>query len=264
MSKTLLANYKVQTFSDAEEADLLEAWFERGDAVAREKLIMSLLPMIIKIVRRYPLKSGIIEYDDLLGVGIIGATTALKGFDRSNGARFAHYAKMFIVAAVNDYVIDNCEFGIGKIATTKQMRRIFWRVRHASKDGKLSRQKILDISKETGVPFDYVNEIHKRIHYQKLSDEDVAESHTDAHCDFTEDLIDQDWFDKSLGMVIKSKSKLDKRRETIIEDLHLIESPKTKTELAKTFGISVERVRQLENDAISFIKEDVSNVTRLL
>ena len=263
MSKTLLSSFRAKTYTAAEEMTLVGEWVLNGNARAREDLILSVIPMIIKIAKRYPLRSGLVEYGDLINVGVMGVSSALKNFDPSKGIRFSAYAKMFIVSAINTFVIDNCDFAIGKIATTKQMRRVFWRVRRESNGGVLPDDKILDIATETGIPFEQIKEIHERICAVKVDVADMQDSESTHQC--TSDIVlEEDWACKTSEAVAQSISKLDERKEKIISELYLTEKPRTKTAIANDLGLSVERVRQLEKQALSFIKEDISNVTRFL
>jgi len=243
--------------TEQEEYDYAEKWRQNEDAEAAKYLVLSHLRLVVSISRNY-LGYGL-PLADIVQEGTIGLMKAVKRFDARRKVRLVTFAMHWIKAEINDFVIKN--WRIIKTVTTKAQRKLFFNLRsQLSGVGNLSEQEANNIAKILEVSREDVIEMNRR-----LTGSDVALI-GDGDSD---ELTPIDWLtdtEHTPEMIIERKasenlqtvgiehalSQLDERSRRIIESRWLVDGDEQLTlhDLAAEFGISSERVRQIENKSL--------------
>ncbi len=251
--------------SREQEKKLALQFRETGDLNAARQLILSHLRLVVSIAKNH-MGYGL-PFADLIQEGNIGLMKAVKRYDPEKGVRLVSFAIHWIKAEINEYVIRN--WRLLKIATTKAQRKLFFNLRSLKKDGKnLQPKEVKQIAKSLGVkPHDVLN-MEKRFSEQ--------ESSIDARYDDDEGLSnefnqlcnpkDEPYYileKKQLGITRKAHllsalQSLSPRSRRIITARWLREEkPLTLQALSKELGISAERVRQIETQALEELKNHI-------
>jgi len=258
----------IPVLSEEEERESAEAYRERGDADAGKKLIMSHLRLSVATARKY--KNYGLPEEDLIQEGNIGLFKALKRYDPDRGARFATFALYWVRAEIQDFVIRN--WRILKVATTKAQRKLFFNLRRKLQEcageriTKADTQKIAD---DLEVRPEDVDVMRARmsapdIPFEEADDGDDDErAYSPAHylVDKSESVESQvvgehDRKDRS-QLLHEAISKLDERSRDVIMSRWLGEDSGKSTlhEMADKYGVSAERIRQIEARAMRQIKQ---------
>ena len=225
------------------------------------KLVLAQLRFVVKIARGYDGYG--LQQADLIQEGNIGLMKAVKRFDPKMGVRLVSFAVHWIKSEIHDFIIRN--WRIVKIATTKAQRKLFFNLRRAKKSlNWLNRQEMSDIAEELKVSIREVQEMEMRLHAHDPDihfemNEDSADQkasfplHYLADADSNPALAfeDADHQTRSIENLQEALMKLDARSQDILQKRWLQESGKaTLEDLAQQYGISCERVRQLEKNAM--------------
>ena len=253
-----------------EEYMLAKRWREVGDRDAAHRLIISHLRLVAKIARGY---SGYgLPIADLISEGHVGLMQAVERFEPERGFRFSTYAVWWIKAAIQEYILRS--WSLVKMGTTASHRKLFFNLRKAK-----SRISVLD---EGDMRPDQVKLIAKRLCVTERAVIDMNRrlggdaSLNDA---IREDRDSTEWQDWLVGdspdqeTTLAAKEEFDNRRNAlsvvlgalnararrIFESRRLAEDPMTLAELADEFGVSRERVRQIEARAFEKVREAVKN-----
>lgn len=234
-----------------------------NDLEAAQKLIVSHLRLVAKIARGY-MGYGLPQ-NDLIQEGNIGLMKAVKRFDPDHGVRLVSFAIHWIKAEIHEYVIRN--WRLVKTATTKAQRKLFFNLR-SMKDGlnALSPEEVDHIASKLNVKPEEVMEMEYRLNGQEISldmpvdaDEDDSynplaylEADTPEPSDFLEKEQDERLQSSALSNALES---LDDRSRRILEARWLNEkNNSTLHDLAGEFGVSAERIRQIEQKAMQNVK----------
>ncbi len=252
---------------DVEEERALAVRFrEHGDLEAARKLVLSNLRFVAHIARGY-LGYGL-PLADLIQEGNLGLMKAVRRFDPERGVRLVSFAVHWIRAEIHEYVLRN--WSIVKVATTKAQRKLFFNLRSAKKRlGWFSRQEVESVAEDLGVKPETVLEMEKRLSHQDTSfdlsaDSDEEEFYSPSSFLKSEQLgpeeeAEQDDWNKQASQQLKvALSTLDERSRSIVTRRWLQEPKNTLKELADEYGISAERVRQLEQRAMRNLKTAIS------
>lgn len=257
---------KIPMLSAEEERSLAECYREHGDLEAARQLVMSHLRFVVKVARGY---SGYgLPQADLVQEGSIGLMKAVKRFDPTVGVRLVSFAVHWIRAEIHEYILRNWK--IVKIATTKAQRKLFFNLRSSKKRlAWLNKDEINSVAKELGVKPQEVIEMEKRLSSHDMSF-DNSETDDDAHS-FNpvvyledksqgpeEELETTQLEDIKLEALVESIEQLDKRSKDIVKKRWLSEKKQTLHQLADEYGVSAERIRQLEKSAFSKIAEYIN------
>ncbi len=248
-----------------EEYDLAERWREKEDVEAARFLVLSHLRLVVSIARTY-LGYGL-PLSDIIQEGTIGLMKAVKRFDARRNVRLVTFAIHWIKAEINEFVIKN--WRIVKTVTTKSQRKLFFNLRSKRQDiGNLSDIEAENISNELNVSKKDVVDMNMRLTANDISilpetNETFApidwlkdEEHT------PEQIVERKIQDKLQTDGIETAlQQLDERSREIIKARWLAdpENQQTLQTLAKKFGISAERVRQIEVKAMQKMKEFLTN-----
>ena len=253
--------------SEEEEFRLATRFREEDDLDAARQLVLSHLRLVIAIARGY-LGYGL-PHADLIQDGNIGLMKAVKRFDPSHGVRLVSFAIHWIKAEIHEYVLKN--WRMVKVATTKAQRKLFFNLR-SMKSGteSLSPDQVADIAHQLRVKPEEVVEMETRLTGHDLALESGNDDEdTFAPIAYLEDsrsepthvleARDHDYL-QSDGLQTALAS-IDERSRRIVEARWLSEEPATLHDLAAEYGVSAERIRQIEAKALQKMR---ANLTPLL
>ena len=265
LDQYIQAALSVPLLSAEQERSLAQRLQNEGDLDAARDLVMSHLRFVIRIARGY---SGYgLALGDLVQEGNIGLMKAVKRFDPNAGVRLVSYAVHWVRAEIHEFILRN--WRIVKVATTKAQRKLFFNLRSKKQRlGWLNQQEVNGIAEDLGVKPEVVLEMESRLSGQDIgfdlsAADDDEESHhfapaaylTDASNDPALTVEQNDWNSENNSNLGDALAALDERSRTILEERWLAENKSTLHELADRFGISAERIRQLEKSALGKLKK---------
>ncbi len=250
-----------------EEKRLAEDLYYRNDLEAARQLVMAHLRFVVHIARGY---SGYgLPQADLIQEGNVGLMKAVRKFNPEVGVRLISFAVHWIKSEMHEYIIKNWK--IVKVATTKAQRKLFFNLRSQKKElNWLTDDEIKTISDELGVDEKSVKEMESRLSSTDMSfdppteanDEEASFSPAGFLADETKDPADlierEDSEEYSHELLHKALSALDSRSKEILIDRWLQDQKLTLHELADKYGVSAERIRQIEKTAMEKVKSYIS------
>lgn len=249
----------IAVLSAEREKTLAESLFFHNDLEAARQLVMSHLRFVVHIAKSY---SGYgLPLADLIQEGNIGLMKAVKRFNPEVGVRLVSFAVHWVKAEIHEFILRN--WRIVKVATTKAQRKLFFNLRSAKKRlSWLTNDEANAVAKDLGVDAKVVREMEGRMVGQDTAFDGYADDDSDVACQvpacYLEDrdsdpsslLEDADWSDSSVFRLRNALDQLDERCRDILQKRWLAEEKATLHELADTYGVSAERIRQLEQNAI--------------
>ena len=254
---------RIPMLTPEREHELGVALKTRGDLTAASEMVMSHLRLVVSIARNY---TGYgLPHADLIQEGNIGLMKAVKRFDPDRGVRLVSFAVHWIKAEIHEYILKN--WRIVKVATTKAQRKLFFNLRSMKPNfGTLSPTEVKEVARQLNVKESDVSEMEKRLSGQEISLEpgnDDEESNwvspiaylQDASVDPVERLSVMQRETAATDGMRAALESLYARSRRIIETRWLNEGQeKTLHELANEFGVSAERIRQIEAKAMQKMK----------
>jgi RNA polymerase sigma-32 factor len=244
--------------SEADEVRLARDYREHEDLDAARQLVLSHLRLVVSIARGY-LGYGL-PHADLIQEGNVGLMKAVKRFDPDRGVRLVSFAVHWIRAEIHEYILRN--WRIVKIATTKAQRKLFFNLRSMKKShAALTREETDAMASQLRVKASDVSEMEMRLGGQDLALEPVGDNEEDsygpiAYLSNPDDepgrVLEQEQSERrrSQGLA-RALASLDPRSRRIIEARWLAEGEElTLHDLAAEFGVSAERIRQIESQAM--------------
>lgn len=260
---------RLPMLTQEEEIDLATRLREQNDLAAAQQLILSHLRLVVSIARGY-LGYGL-PHADLIQEGNIGLMKAVKRFDPTQGVRLVSYAMHWIKAEMHEYILKN--WRLVKVATTKAQRKLFFNLR-SHKEGleAMSPKQIDALAKSLDVKREEVIEMEMRLSGHDIAldapsdDEDekfAPISYLKTESEEPTRVIETRQFDRLQSEGLESAlAKLDPRSRHIIEARWLSNddgSGATLHELADEYGVSAERIRQIESAALKKMKGTLSH-----
>jgi RNA polymerase sigma-32 factor len=261
LSAYIQAVGSIPVLSAERERELAEDLHYRDDLEAARQLVMSHLRFVVHIAKSY--KGYGLPQADLIQEGNVGLMKAVKRFDPTKGVRLVSFAVHWIKAEIHEYVLRN--WRIVKVATTKAQRKLFFNLRGAKKQlAWLSNDEANAVAEDLGVDVAEVRRMEGR-----LSSVDVAfdmdtddDSNAVAPVHYLEDnsadparLLEADnWEEDSHNRLSHALSELDERSRDILQSRWLADSKATLHDLADRYGVSAERIRQLEQAAMKKLR----------
>ena len=252
------AVHRIPVLSLDEEQSLARRFRDDADLDAAKQLVMSHLRFVVHVARGY---NGYgLQLSDLIQEGNIGLMKAVKRFDPDQGVRLVSFAVHWIRAEMHEFILRN--WRIVKVATTKAQRKLFFNLRKSKKRlGWMNMEEVREIAKDLGVPEATVLEMESRLSGRDVGFDAPTESDDDAPpapVAYLEDhgadpylqLADADQEEHQLNTLQHAMAKLDDRTRDIIRRRWLVEDKATLQDLADDYGVSAERIRQLEANAM--------------
>ncbi|PSJ44443.1 RNA polymerase sigma factor RpoH [Zobellella endophytica] len=254
----------IPVLSAEEEKSLAERLQNDGDLSAARSLIMSHLRFVVHIAKSY---AGYgLPQADLIQEGNIGLMKAVKRFDPTVGVRLVSFAVHWIKAEIHEYVLRN--WRVVKVATTKAQRKLFFNLRKSKKRlGWFNQQEVNTVAEDLGVSPAEVLEMESRMSAQDQAfdlasdDDDKDTSFSPVHyledksSDVAHQVEEANWEQTANRRLRAALSALDERSQRIIQARWLEEDDKTTLQsLADEYGVSAERIRQLEKTALKKLK----------
>jgi RNA polymerase sigma-32 factor len=260
--------YSIPVLTREEEQELADAYFHEEDLDAARKLVLAHLRFVVHIARSYPGYG--LPLGDLIQEGNVGLMKAVKRFDPDRGVRLVSFAVHWIKAEIHEYILRN--WRIVKIATTKAQRKLFFNLRSSKKGlGWLSPEEAKAIADDLGVEVKNVYEMEGRLAnydlgYDAPADADDEDSYQ-APVYFLEDqsqdpaqlVENQDTESSNTDALERGLDLLDERSRDIVQRRWLDESKATLHELADEYGVSAERIRQIEAAAMKKIRKMIES-----
>jgi RNA polymerase sigma-32 factor len=256
---------RLPMLSQEEEASLARKLRDEGDLASAQKLVMSHLRLVVSIARGY-LGYGL-PHADLIQEGNIGLMKAVKRFDPEQGVRLVSYAMHWIKAEIHEYILRN--WRMVKLATTKAQRKLFFNLRsHKTGLDTMTPEQVDDLASSLNVKREEVIEMETRLSGRDIALDASSDDDDDAKfapisylsADHSEPLkvLEAKQYDRlqSEGLE-QALSALDARARRIVEARWLANddgSGATLHELAEEFGVSAERIRQIEVAAMKKMK----------
>jgi len=260
---------RIPVLTVEEERDLAERLHYDGDVEAARQLVLSHLRFVVHIARSY---SGYgLAQADLIQEGNVGLMKAVKRFNPEYGVRLVSFAVHWIKAEIHEFILRN--WRIVKVATTKAQRKLFFNLRSQKKKlAWLNHDELNAVAEDLGVEPKVVREMEGRLASRDASfdgpmdDDDDAVYQAPAHyledrrADPAVQLENSNWSEDSNGRLMQALSVLDERSQDILRERWLTDSKSTLHELADKYGVSAERIRQLEKNAMKKIKAQMTEV----
>jgi RNA polymerase sigma-32 factor len=251
-----------------EESVLAKRWREHGDADAAHKLVTSHLRLAAKIAVGY--RGYGLPISEVISEGNVGLMQAAKRFDPQKGFRFATYAMWWIKAAIQEYILRT--WSLVKMGTTANQKKLFFNLRKAKskisalEEGDLRPDQVKLIAKRLGVTEQDVVDMNRRLGGDvslnaPIRDDGDSGEWQDWLVDEVSDqetrLVEDEESDNRKKALGEALSVLNERERRIFEARQLADDPMTLEDLAVEFGISRERVRQIEVRAFQKVQRAV-------
>jgi len=253
-----------------EEYMLAKAWREAGDIEAAHRLVTSHLRLVAKIAMGY--RGYGLPVSELISEGNVGMMQAVKRFDPERGFRLATYAMWWIRAAIQEYILHS--WSLVKMGTTAAQKKLFFNLRklkgqmQAIEEGDLAPEQVTKIADTLNVPEADVVSMNRRLAAPDHSLNAPLRIDGDGEwqdwlVDDTETqentLADSEELGKRRELLAVAMEALNERERHILEERRLKETPTTLEELSQEYGISRERVRQIEVRAFEKLQKAIRN-----
>jgi RNA polymerase sigma-32 factor len=240
-----------------EEFILAKRWQEQGDTEAAHRLVTSHLRLVAKIAMGY--RGYGLPLNEIISEGNVGLMQAVKRFDPDRGFRLATYAMWWIRAAIQEYILHS--WSLVKMGTTAAQKKLFFNLRklkgqmQAIDEGDLAPETVQAIAERLDVTETEVIEMNRRLEggdrslnvpLRVDSDTDWQDWLVDEAASQETTLADADEFDHRMSLLHRAMSVLNERERHILTERRLKDEPTTLEELSGEYGISRERVRQIE------------------
>lgn len=246
-----------------EEYNCAERFQNEGDLEAAWRLVLAHLRYVTRVARGY-LGYGL-PLSDLIQEGNVGLMKAVKRFNPKMGVRLVSFAVHWIKAEIHEFVLRN--WRIVKIATTKAQRKLFFNLRQMkSRLGWLSKEEVDAVAKDLGVSSEDVMVMEQRLNAVDASYDSPLDDEEDAFKSPAHYLHDVGYdtaqvIEKEMNnaygheRLVIALEQLDDRSQDILQQRWLAEDKSTLHELASKYGVSAERVRQLEKNAMKKLRQ---------
>jgi RNA polymerase sigma-32 factor len=257
-----------------EEYMLAKRYSEHADTNAAHKLVTSHLRLVAKIAMGY--RGYGLPISEVVSEGNVGLMQAVKKFEPERGFRLATYAMWWIKASIQEYILRS--WSLVKMGTTANQKRLFFNLRkvkgkiQALDDGDLKPDQIAEIATRLNVSEDEVVSMNRRLSGDASLNAPIRASEgesgewqdwlVDDHESQEDMLVEQDELENRRGMLGEALTVLNDRERRIFEARRLSEEPMTLEELSSEFGISRERVRQIEVRAFEKVQDAVKDAAK--
>jgi RNA polymerase sigma-32 factor len=253
-----------------EEFMFAKSWRERGDREAAHKLVTSHLRLVAKIAMGY--RGYGLPISEVISEGNVGLMQAVKRFEPDKGFRLATYAMWWIKASIQEYILRS--WSLVKMGTTANQKKLFFNLRKAKskisalEEGDMRPDQVKLIAKRLGVPEQDVIDMNRRLGGDASLNAPIREDGdagewmdwlVDDTASQESRLVAEEQADNRHRALGDAMSVLNERERRIFEARRLADDPITLEELAEEFGVSRERVRQIEVRAFEKVQKAVRN-----
>jgi len=264
---------KFPMLDPGEEFMLAKRWHEHGDVEAAHKMVTSHLRLVAKIAMGY--RGYGLPLNEIISEGNVGLMQAVKRFDPDRGFRLATYAMWWIRASIQEYILHS--WSLVKMGTTAAQKKLFFNLRklkgklQAIEEGDLSPENVAKIAKELSVSEDDVISMNRRLSSPDHSLNAPLRQDGDGEwMEWLEDesdsqetmLAESEELEMRRGLLAKAMTNLNERERHILNERRLKEDPTTLEDLSQVYGISRERVRQIEVRAFEKLQKAMRNLAR--
>jgi RNA polymerase sigma-32 factor len=259
MEAYISAAFQLPVLTQEEEHELAVRWREKEDLTAARGLILSHLRFVVRIARQYN-GYGLPQHD-LIQEGSVGLMKAVRRFDPDMGVRLVSFAVHWIKAEIHEYILRN--WRIVKIATTKAQRKLFFNLRSSKKRlGWFSQEEVNQVAEDLGVKPETVLQMEARLANSDIafdaSNDDDDDGAPMAPAAYLADMRNEpasqleaaDSANDQQERLYAALEGLDERSRDILQQRWLGEQKATLHELADQYGVSAERIRQIEKAAM--------------
>ena len=271
LSRYLAEIRKFPMLEPEQEYMLARRWREHGDTDAAHQLVTSHLRLVAKIAMGY--RGYGLPVSELIAEGNVGMMQAVKRFDPERGFRLATYAMWWIRAAIQEYILHS--WSLVKMGTTAAQKKLFFNLRRikgriqALEEGDLSPENVAKIATELQVPEQDVVEMNRRLAAPDHSlNAPIRMDGEGEWMDWLEDdnesqetvLADRQEIEKRSALLGRAMKNLNPRERHILTERRLKDEPSTLEDLSHIYGISRERVRQIEVRAFEKLQKSIRNM----
>ena len=270
LSRYLQEIRKFPMLEQNQEYMLAKSWQEHGDTGAAHQLVTSHLRLVAKIAMGY--RGYGLPVSELISEGNVGMMQAVKRFDPERGFRLATYAMWWIRAAIQEYILHS--WSLVKMGTTAAQKKLFFNLRklkgqmQAIDDGDLQPEQVTHIATSLDVPEDDVGQMNRRL---AAPDHSLnAPLRVDGDGEWQDWLVDETENQESIlaeseelrkrrALLNAAMKTLNERERHILRERRLRDDPITLEDLSQEYGISRERVRQIEVRAFEKLQKAIRN-----
>src|SRR5690554_5322223 len=262
LSAYMQAVSRFSVLTAQEEQTLAEDLYYNDSLEAARRLVMAHLRFVVHIARSY---NGYgLPLGDLIQEGNVGLMKAVKRFNPEKGVRLVSFAVHWIKAEIHEYILRN--WRIVRVATTKAQRKLFFNLRSAKKGlAWLNNEEAAAVAQDLGVEVAHVREMEQRLSARDTAfdaPDDDDDNAWQAPVHYLEDrradpalqLEEADWRETSHDRLFEALSDLDERSRDILQQRWLNDDKATLHDLADQYGISAERIRQIEQNAMKKVR----------
>ena len=258
---------KIPVLTLEEERDLARRYRDDGDLEAARRMVLAHLRFVVHVAKGY---TGYgLPLGDLVQEGNIGLMKAVKRFDPEHGVRLVSFAVHWIRAEMHEFILRN--WRIVKVATTKAQRKLFFNLRKSKKRlGWLNYEEVHAVARDLGVKPEVVLEMESRLSGQDIgfdlppnADDEMPYVAPAAYLenkstDPEQTLEAQNWTEHNNTLLYAGLDELDERSKDIVRSRWLQDNKMTLQELANRYGVSAERIRQLEANALRKMRASIT------
>ncbi len=255
-----------------EEYTLGKQWREEGDREAAHRLVTSHLRLVAKIAMGY--RGYGLPISEIISEGNVGLMQAVKRFEPERGFRLATYAMWWIKASIQEFILRS--WSLVKMGTTASQKKLFFNLRkvkgqiQALEEGDLRPDQVSEIATRLGVPEEDVISMNRRLSGDASLNSPVRADSEGEWQDWLVDdsesqettLAESEELQQRVGLLHNAMDKLNDRERRVFEARRLAEDPLTLEDLSQEFGVSRERIRQIEVRAFEKVQKAVRTAAR--
>lgn len=268
LSKYITEIQKFPILSAEQEYEYATKWAKEHDNIAAEKLIGSHLRLVVSVA--YDFKNYGLPVSDLIASGNMGLMQALQKFDPEKGFRFSTYAMFWIKAEIYETILNN--WSIVKIGNSANQKRVFFNLTRAKRalgimDNALSKDQTKQIAEYLSVPENDVERVATRMSARDVSlnsplntdsdSKDILSNMADTHINIEDGIENLEFKRKGYELLKKHLEELPERDREILRARRLSDPAMTLETLSQKYGISRERVRQIEERAFDKLRRAI-------
>lgn len=268
LSKYITEIQKFPILSAEQEYEYATKWVNEHDNIAAEKLVASHLRLVVSVA--YDFKNYGLPVSDLIASGNMGLMQALQKFDPEKGFRFSTYAMFWIKAEIYETILNN--WSVVKLGNSANQKRVFFNLSRAKRalgimDNSLSSEQTKQIAEYLSVPENDVERVATRMGARDVSlnsplntdsdAKDILSNMADSRINIEEGLEQLEFKRKGYELLKKHLSLLPERDREILQARRLSDPAMTLETLSQKYGISRERVRQIEERAFNKLRNAI-------